>query len=37
MLQRWSIRTTLTGVGVILVALTVLVGALGLVALGMLG
>ncbi|HEY4805189.1 MAG TPA: methyl-accepting chemotaxis protein, partial [Paraburkholderia sp.] len=34
MLQRWSIRTTLTGVGVILVALTVLVGALGLVALG---
>ncbi|WP_028203350.1 methyl-accepting chemotaxis protein [Paraburkholderia nodosa] len=34
MLQRWSIRSTLTGVGVILVALTVLVGALGLVALG---
>ncbi|MEM5400592.1 methyl-accepting chemotaxis protein [Paraburkholderia unamae] len=34
MLQRWSIRTTLTGVGVILVALTVLVGTLGLVALG---
>ncbi|WP_321894425.1 methyl-accepting chemotaxis protein [Paraburkholderia heleia] len=34
MLQRWSIRTTLTGVGLILVALTVLVGALGLVALG---
>ncbi|WP_321937060.1 methyl-accepting chemotaxis protein [Paraburkholderia sp. J8-2] len=34
MLQRWSIRTTLTGVGVILVALTVLVGGLGLVALG---
>ncbi|HTR07148.1 MAG TPA: methyl-accepting chemotaxis protein [Paraburkholderia sp.] len=34
MLQRWSIRTTLTGVGVILVALTVLVGALGLYALG---
>jgi methyl-accepting chemotaxis protein len=34
MLQRWSIRTTLTGVGIILVALTVLVGALGLYALG---
>ncbi|WP_321903901.1 methyl-accepting chemotaxis protein [Paraburkholderia tropica] len=34
MLHRWSIRTTLTGVGVILLALTVLVGALGLVALG---
>ncbi|WP_233883346.1 methyl-accepting chemotaxis protein [Paraburkholderia flagellata] len=34
MLQRWSIRTTLTGVGVILVALTVLVGGLGLYALG---
>ncbi|SDD23641.1 methyl-accepting chemotaxis protein [Paraburkholderia lycopersici] len=34
MLQRWSIRTTLTGVGIILVALTVLVGSLGLYALG---
>ncbi|QBQ96324.1 methyl-accepting chemotaxis protein [Paraburkholderia pallida] len=34
MLHRWSIRTTLTGVGVILLALTGLVGALGLVALG---
>ncbi|MCG5074961.1 methyl-accepting chemotaxis protein [Paraburkholderia tagetis] len=34
MLNRWSIRTTLTGVGVILLALTALVGALGLVALG---
>jgi methyl-accepting chemotaxis protein I, serine sensor receptor len=34
MLHRWSIRTTLTGVGVILLALTVLVGSLGLVALG---
>ncbi|WP_322010927.1 methyl-accepting chemotaxis protein [Paraburkholderia sp. J12] len=34
MLHRWSIRTTLTGVGVILVALTLVVGALGLVALG---
>ncbi|RAR66692.1 methyl-accepting chemotaxis sensory transducer with TarH sensor [Paraburkholderia unamae] len=33
MLQKWSIRTTLTGVGVILVALTVLVGGLGLFAL----
>ena len=33
MLGRWSIRTTLTAVGVILVALTVAVGALGLVAL----
>ncbi len=34
MLQRWSIRTTLTGFGVILLALTGLVGALGLIALG---
>ncbi|WP_027816043.1 methyl-accepting chemotaxis protein [Paraburkholderia bannensis] len=34
MLHKWSIRTTLTGVGVILLALTGLVGALGLIALG---
>jgi methyl-accepting chemotaxis protein I, serine sensor receptor len=34
MLHRWSIRTTLTGVGVILLALTMLVGGLGVVALG---
>ncbi|MFP6557550.1 methyl-accepting chemotaxis protein [Paraburkholderia sp. B3] len=34
MLHKWSIRATLTGVGVILVALTIVVGALGLVALG---
>ncbi|WP_322058865.1 methyl-accepting chemotaxis protein [Paraburkholderia sp. J63] len=34
MLHRWSIRTTLTGVGVILLALMGIVGALGLVALG---
>ncbi|HEV3428456.1 MAG TPA: Tar ligand binding domain-containing protein, partial [Paraburkholderia sp.] len=34
MLHRWSIRTTLTGVGVIMLALTGLVGALGLIALG---
>ncbi|MEM5338671.1 methyl-accepting chemotaxis protein [Paraburkholderia azotifigens] len=33
MLSRWSIRTTLTIVGVILAALTVIVGALGLTAL----
>ncbi|CAE6808996.1 methyl-accepting chemotaxis protein [Paraburkholderia sp. SEWSISQ10-3 4] len=33
MLSRWSIRTSLTMVGVILVALTVVVGALGLTAL----
>ena len=33
MLSRWSIRTTLTVVGIILVALTVIVGALGLTAL----
>ncbi|WP_133649627.1 methyl-accepting chemotaxis protein [Paraburkholderia flava] len=33
MLGKWSIRTTLTAVGVILVALTVAVGALGLFAL----
>jgi methyl-accepting chemotaxis protein-1 (serine sensor receptor) len=33
MLSRWSIRTTLTMVGIILVALTVIVGALGLTAL----
>ena len=33
MLNRWSIRTSLTMVGVILVALTVVVGALGLTAL----
>lgn len=33
MLQKWSIRTTLTVVGLILVALTLVVGALGLVAL----
>jgi methyl-accepting chemotaxis protein I, serine sensor receptor len=33
MLSRWSIRTTLTLVGIILVALTVIVGALGLTAL----
>ncbi|MCC8393228.1 methyl-accepting chemotaxis protein [Paraburkholderia sp. MMS20-SJTR3] len=34
MLSRWSIRTSLTMVGVVLVALTVAVGALGLSALG---
>ncbi|OLL29313.1 methyl-accepting chemotaxis protein [Burkholderia sp. SRS-W-2-2016] len=34
MLSRWSIRTSLTMVGVLLVALTVAVGALGLSALG---
>jgi len=34
MLSRWSIRTTLTLVGIVLVALTVTVGALGLTALG---
>jgi methyl-accepting chemotaxis protein I, serine sensor receptor len=34
MLHRWSIRTTLTGVGVILLALTIVVGVLGVVALG---
>jgi methyl-accepting chemotaxis protein-1 (serine sensor receptor) len=33
MLSRWSIRTSLTMVGIILVALTVVVGALGLTAL----
>ena len=33
MLSRWSIRTTLTVVGIILVGLTVIVGALGLTAL----
>ena len=33
MLSRWSIRTSLTLVGVVLVALTVVVGALGLTAL----
>ncbi|MFM0209027.1 methyl-accepting chemotaxis protein [Paraburkholderia sediminicola] len=33
MLSRWSIRTSLTVVGIILVALTVVVGALGLTAL----
>src|ERR1700761_5895642 len=33
MLNRWSIRTSLTMVGIILVALTVVVGALGLTAL----
>jgi methyl-accepting chemotaxis protein len=33
MLNRWSIRTSLTMVGVLLVALTVVVGALGLTAL----
>jgi methyl-accepting chemotaxis protein len=33
MLSRWSIRTSLTIVGIILVALTVVVGALGLTAL----
>ncbi|MFM0740361.1 methyl-accepting chemotaxis protein [Paraburkholderia xenovorans] len=33
MLSRWSIRTSLTVVGVILVALTVVVGSLGLTAL----
>ncbi|MEM5384699.1 methyl-accepting chemotaxis protein [Paraburkholderia phymatum] len=33
MLSRWSIRTTLTVVGIILVALTVIVGALGFTAL----
>jgi methyl-accepting chemotaxis protein I, serine sensor receptor len=33
MLNRWSIRTSLTLVGVLLVALTVVVGALGLTAL----
>ena len=33
MLSRWSIRTSLTMVGVLLVALTVVVGALGLTAL----
>jgi methyl-accepting chemotaxis protein-1 (serine sensor receptor) len=34
MLHNWSIRTTLTAIGVVLVALTVAVGALGLTALG---
>ncbi|WP_233865259.1 methyl-accepting chemotaxis protein [Paraburkholderia adhaesiva] len=34
MLQKWSIRATLTGVGVIQILLTFVVGALGLVALG---
>ncbi|CAB3780524.1 hypothetical protein LMG28688_01056 [Paraburkholderia caffeinitolerans] len=34
MLNRWSIRTTLTGVAFILLALTGIVGALGLYALG---
>ncbi|WP_322103788.1 methyl-accepting chemotaxis protein [Paraburkholderia sp. J41] len=34
MLQKWSIRTTLSVVGVILVALTMVVGALGQIALG---
>lgn len=33
MLSRWSIRTSLTIVGIILVALTVVVGVLGLSAL----
>jgi methyl-accepting chemotaxis protein I, serine sensor receptor len=33
MLSRWSIRTSLTLVGVVLVALTIVVGALGLTAL----
>jgi methyl-accepting chemotaxis protein-1 (serine sensor receptor) len=33
MLSRWSIRTSLTMVGVVLVALTIVVGALGLTAL----
>ncbi|WP_233832696.1 methyl-accepting chemotaxis protein [Paraburkholderia sp. ZP32-5] len=33
MLSRWSIRTSLTMVGILLVALTVVVGALGLTAL----
>src|ERR1700740_1293124 len=33
MLSRWSIRTSLTMVGIILVALTVAVGVLGLTAL----
>ncbi|WP_144143708.1 methyl-accepting chemotaxis protein [Paraburkholderia sp. BCC1884] len=33
MLSRWSIRTSLTMVGIILVALTIVVGALGLTAL----
>jgi methyl-accepting chemotaxis protein I, serine sensor receptor len=34
MLQKWSIRATLTGVGIVQVLLTFVVGALGLVALG---
>ena len=34
MLSRWSIRTSLTLVGIILVALTLVVGVLGLTALG---
>ncbi|CAH2900575.1 MAG: Methyl-accepting chemotaxis sensor/transducer protein [uncultured Paraburkholderia sp.] len=34
MLSRWSIRTSLTLVGIILVALTMVVGVLGLTALG---
>ncbi|HLX03505.1 MAG TPA: Tar ligand binding domain-containing protein, partial [Trinickia sp.] len=34
MLHNWSIRTTLTAIGVVLLALTVAVGALGLSALG---
>ncbi|MFP3570893.1 Tar ligand binding domain-containing protein, partial [Paraburkholderia sp. SIMBA_030] len=33
MLSRWSIRTSLTLVGIILVALTMVVGVLGLTAL----
>jgi len=34
MLQKWSIRATLTSVGIVQILLTVVVGALGLVALG---
>ncbi|HEX3379397.1 MAG TPA: Tar ligand binding domain-containing protein, partial [Paraburkholderia sp.] len=33
MLSRWSIRTSLTMVGILLATLTVVVGALGLTAL----
>lgn len=33
MLSRWSIRTSLTVVGIVLAALTIVVGALGLTAL----
>ncbi|MGN6315064.1 methyl-accepting chemotaxis protein [Trinickia sp.] len=33
MLQNWSIRTTLTAIGAVLVALTIAVGVLGLIAL----